>query len=334
MEIYIVFYFWQSDLSRDTNLAAIRQCLRSAINKIENESENLRIELDEATRNTPGSPNIPQIIFNKIENSDIFICDLSTINNTSNEPRKVQNPNVLIELGYAISTLGWNRIILLFNNFHGTFPNDLPFDIDRHRATPFSITNKNDNNGKNHLVNNLLTALISIIKSSPLRPHELKLISPEQRKKERDNKNLTNVLNCLNYTTLDQFLDTFPTHIPSKILFYNEYLESVVTSQTFYLYDENLRTKIISFKNNLSTGLAFFNHYMPSANGKFYSFHNTSKQSEIDFNFLLEQKEIIKNNLSELLNYVRENYLEIDLEETSNTALQAYKRTFEENNLN
>lgn len=328
---YTVFYSWQSDLPKETNLVAIRHCLRAAINKFENDNENLIIELDEATRNTPGSPNIPQTIFNKIENSDIFVCDLSTINNTSNEPRKVQNPNVLIELGYAISTLGWNRIILLFNNFHGTFPNDLPFDINRHRGTPFSIINKDDNNGKNNLSNTLLIALKAIIESSPLKPHELHEISPEQRKKRRDIKNLINVLNCLHFITLDQFLEFFPTHIPSKILFYNEYLQTVLNTQTFYIYDENLRTKIIFFKDSLSEGLAFSDHYMPNGNGKFYSFHNTSERSDVDFHFLLGHKDIIKNSLSELLNYVREYYLEIDLEETSNAAFEAYKNTFEEN---
>lgn len=32
---------------------------------------------------------------------------------------------------------------MLFTELHGVFPNDLPFDIDRHRATPFKITDKN-----------------------------------------------------------------------------------------------------------------------------------------------------------------------------------------------
>ncbi|MGB8192315.1 MAG: hypothetical protein WCF67_10375, partial [Chitinophagaceae bacterium] len=135
-----IFYSWQSDLPKLTNLNAIRQVLRDASSMIESEIEDIRIEIDEATRDLPGSPNIPKAIFGKISASDIFVCDVTTINtNTSADLRRVPNPNVLIELGYAVATLGWDRIIMLFNTVHGNFPNDLPFDIDRHRATKFTI---------------------------------------------------------------------------------------------------------------------------------------------------------------------------------------------------
>jgi len=77
---YTIFYSWQSDLPNDTNKNAIRQALRIASNNIEKEVPNISIKLDEATRDMPGSPNIPNAIFSKIENADIFVCDLSTIN--------------------------------------------------------------------------------------------------------------------------------------------------------------------------------------------------------------------------------------------------------------
>ncbi len=49
----------------------------------------------------------------------------------------VPNPNVLIELGYAIKVLGWSKIICLFNSETGNIE-DLPFDINHNRVTPYS----------------------------------------------------------------------------------------------------------------------------------------------------------------------------------------------------
>jgi len=166
-----VFFSWQSDLPKETNQNAIRECLRNASNLIESEIEETRIVLDEATRGTLGSPNIPLTIFSKIETCEIFVCDITTINH--DQPgKKTPNPNVLIELGYAISSLGWERIILLYNTDYGNFPTDLPFDIDRHRTTKYKVKDKNDKSGKNQLSNVLKEAIITILRHSPLKPSE------------------------------------------------------------------------------------------------------------------------------------------------------------------
>jgi len=72
--------------------------IRNASNKIEIEIHDTRIELDEATKRMPGSPNIPKTILDKIETSDIFICDLPTINSkVAKGFKKVPNPNVPID---------------------------------------------------------------------------------------------------------------------------------------------------------------------------------------------------------------------------------------------
>lgn len=131
-----VFYSWQSDTNQDCNLKAIRNALRLSSVEIEAEIENITLVLDEATRDTAGSPDIPATIFQKISNADIFICDITTINHEFGTlPRKTPNPNVLIELGFAIATLGWGRIIMVFNKSFGQFPRDTPFDIDRRRIS-------------------------------------------------------------------------------------------------------------------------------------------------------------------------------------------------------
>lgn len=40
---------------------------------------------------------------------------------------KTPNPNVMIELGYAIKSLGWDRIILLYDKDFGEIE-EIPFE--------------------------------------------------------------------------------------------------------------------------------------------------------------------------------------------------------------
>lgn len=53
------------------------------------------------------------------------------------EDKKTPNPNVLLELGYAVSRLGWERVICLFNSNIGKIE-DLPFDLRQKRVTAFN----------------------------------------------------------------------------------------------------------------------------------------------------------------------------------------------------
>ena len=75
-------------------------------------------------------------IFAKIDQCDIFVADISIIN-PNIDFRKTSNPNVLIELGYASSKLGWDKILCIHNLMYGKIE-DLPFDI-RHRK-PIAYT--------------------------------------------------------------------------------------------------------------------------------------------------------------------------------------------------
>jgi hypothetical protein len=48
--------------------------------------------------------------------------------------RSIPNPNILIELGYAVAKKGWERIICVMNQQYGG-PSKLPFDL-QHRRWP------------------------------------------------------------------------------------------------------------------------------------------------------------------------------------------------------
>lgn len=133
----IVFYSWQSDLPSKLNRNIIEESLKRALSAIKrDQSETLEPVLDRDTAGTPGSPSISDTIFKKISSADIFIADISIINNLTIN-KKTPNPNVLIELGYAISQLGWDRIILIQNAQFGG-PEDLPFDLRGRRVVTYN----------------------------------------------------------------------------------------------------------------------------------------------------------------------------------------------------
>ncbi len=79
---FVVFYSWQNDSPKKTNRAAIAAALESAGLALQADltDRDLGLRIDEATRNEPGRPNIPQRILEKIDGCDVFVCDVTTIN--------------------------------------------------------------------------------------------------------------------------------------------------------------------------------------------------------------------------------------------------------------
>jgi len=166
-----IFYSWQSDLPNKTNRSFIEKCIRKAIKDCsEKISSGLVLDFDSDTRGKTGSPNITQTIIDKISKSDIFICDISIINQDYTG-RKCPNPNVLFELGYAVKLLGWDRIICIFNNSTGDIA-ELPFDINHHRMLQY---NPSTEDIAKIISNQILHAIIKMYTDgllfSPLKDH-------------------------------------------------------------------------------------------------------------------------------------------------------------------
>lgn len=128
-----IFYSWQSDIRESRNF--ISDCLKRISSKKWN---NVIVEVDRDTVGMAGAPNITDAIFGKIDETDLFVADITIINSECSCTRKVSNPNVLMELGYAIKTLGWERIILLYNQDYGD-AKDMPFDITHQRMTGYTL---------------------------------------------------------------------------------------------------------------------------------------------------------------------------------------------------
>ena len=155
--IHTIFYSWQSDLPETDNKSYIGSCLSKALKKLKKDVDfSIEYVIDRASNNKLGTIDIAQTIFNKINIANLLIADVSIINHKSRKYKKTPNPNVLIELGYGVRTIGWENIICIFNTKYGS-PEDLPFDIRNRRLLLF-----NSDNDKSHLINDLY----NIIKES------------------------------------------------------------------------------------------------------------------------------------------------------------------------
>lgn len=131
----VVFYSWQADLPAPINRTFIGNALEKAAKSIRNDAT---IEVEpvvvRSAEGAAGCPDIAKVILERIERSQVFVCDVSIINagknpaRNSRDRRLTPNPNVLLELGYAMKALGENRIILVCNLAFGK-PETLPFDI-------------------------------------------------------------------------------------------------------------------------------------------------------------------------------------------------------------
>jgi hypothetical protein len=134
-----IFWSWQSDHPGNISRHFVREALEATVIAL---NEDLAIEepereitLDHDRKGVPGSPDLASVILEKIRGSDVFVADVTPVGLTGNDPpRSVMNPNVAIELGYALHTISDRRLIMVMNATFGARA-DLPFDL-RHKAGP------------------------------------------------------------------------------------------------------------------------------------------------------------------------------------------------------
>ena len=156
-----IFYSWQSDLPNNSNRGFIYSCLEKALNEIYRNNEIIsEFFIESDSRGDEGTPDLVSSIFSKIDSCDIFLADISIINKEVNS-RKTPNPNVLIELGYACSKIGWEKTICVFNSDYGNIEN-LPFDI-RNRKPIIYKTNVDKQISKESFVKSLNNSIQGIL---------------------------------------------------------------------------------------------------------------------------------------------------------------------------
>jgi len=163
-----VFYAWQS-LSPKTNRNFIETALDKALKALR---ADIHIEtvIDRNADGIPGIPDIPSSIYTKIENADAFVCDVSFVS-SPDSGRPTPNPNVLIELGYAIHALGENRAIMVFNDTSGDI-GQLPFDLDKRRVMAYHLQEDATTEQRAAQRDRLVSALKNDLKAMLITAHE------------------------------------------------------------------------------------------------------------------------------------------------------------------
>jgi hypothetical protein len=322
---FTIFYSWQSDLPEATNKRAIRSAIRKAISTVEAEIAGLRIDLDEATRDMPGSPNIPQTIIDKIRNADGFIVDITTINSTTSEEyRKTPNPNVVFELGYAVAHLGWGRIIMVFNEAIG-HQRDVPFDFSNQRTSSYrlSLDDHGDKSNSQSLEKMMKEAIRSIVVKQPIKPFVQSPQSTELIQRQRDIANITWVMSAVHLPTIDEAIHSLPYSIGVNVFLFWEEFNARVTSSLFHVYNEVTRTALLGFRDAWGKCLSHGTHYQVISTGKLYIF-SVSPSDESTWNEIEIDRDLLVNALLKLNQELRNSYIEIDLSRTSESAWHQY----------
>jgi len=147
-----IFWSWQSDTPGKIGRYFVRDALAAAIEKLkqapdieeptERETRST-MHLDQDRKGIPGSPDLARVILEKIEQSAVFVADVTPVGNVMIEsdqgpPKKVINPNVAIELGFALHALTDRALLMVMNEHYGSRA-DLPFDLQS-KAGPIMFT--------------------------------------------------------------------------------------------------------------------------------------------------------------------------------------------------
>lgn len=326
-----VFFSWQSDSPAKTNSGAIRSALKVTSEAIEKKYTGVTIVLDEATRNTSGSPNIADKIVEKIDAAQIYIADITTVTEPGSM-RPCANPNVLIELGYAVAQVGWDRTILLFNDAIANFPGDLPFDIIQNRVSNYSMAPEMQGAPKSAATSALQklleVAIQAVIEKNPKTPIQLRGMARERIQHERDVENLNWLLSQIHIPTLDEHIDGLPRYIRDRIFWFWESFKGVVTNSLFHIYDPVLEDAILKLFEGWRATLAFSSRYRQTPGGD-HVFSNpgdsplNSKQ-EADWQQISEGASKMSEALQALLDRVRNAYVEVDIKQTNAKAWKEY----------
>ncbi|MFW1261976.1 TIR domain-containing protein [Vibrio parahaemolyticus] len=322
-----VFYSWQSDISSKTNRNVIEKAITSAIKKhnASLKEEEVQFILDKDTLNEPGSPDIVETIINKIDECELFVADITPIL-TSESGKAMPNSNVLFEAGYSVGKKGFKRTIFVVNEAYSSVET-LPFDLKTKRILKYKLSEADlgDSDNKNNVVKNLSSAISTSLKLIGELPEiELPPIEDptEAIKRERD------------LTKLKRFLEKMPPKViqdhvhhgfESMLMDFNTFtalynMQSIQTFIGFRLYDPQLSERIdvlmTSFDKSLSFGYNFYH-----LRNNLYRFESSEEVSEKDYIGVLDN---LNKALDSLLDYIHNEYVEIDLEEYGNRAWSSY----------
>jgi hypothetical protein len=166
-----IFYSWQSDIKAAANRTLIQDALEGAVKELRADgSISVKPVIERDTKGVPGAPDIGVTILDKIDASAVMVADV-TIVGRGDGTRPTPNPNVLIELGYGLKSLGPGRVILVQNVAFGG-PEELPFDLRQKRVLRYTSAEDAPEraSARRNLQADLKEALALVLAKADIRP--------------------------------------------------------------------------------------------------------------------------------------------------------------------
>lgn len=161
-----IFWSWQSDRGRNVCRDLIKKALVQVAERLTDQlglDESERPDVDHDTEGEPGLVDIVSTILKKIDAAAVFVGDMTPIGK-SDGGKLLPNPNVLLELGYAMKAIGPEKIVLVANTEWAGGPAQLPFDL-RHRRAPitYRLARDADETARQAALEQLVAELTSAI---------------------------------------------------------------------------------------------------------------------------------------------------------------------------
>ena len=105
-------------------------------------SNRIEVNTIEGFMDGKGTVKLDDAIYKEIRSALIFISDITPIaskDEISNKNKWIANPNVMLELGYALAVKNNQNVIITYNKDRKQAKMSFPFDIQSLRIQPYSI---------------------------------------------------------------------------------------------------------------------------------------------------------------------------------------------------
>jgi hypothetical protein len=322
-----IFFCWQNHLDNKLHRFLIRDALNASIGKIQSElpdGTDCILRQDSDTFDRAGSVDIANMILQKIQNSTIVVGDVTPVLYDVEKNYFYPNPNVMLELGYAAKSLGWNRIICLFNKaFCQT--EILPFDIRHRRITSYHCKNLSQKKqAANELESILYNSLRAVLQEIGRGEFDQSL-DDVALKHQRDLLLLRQLMSTIHRGTLDEFIAMgLSCQLNDDCIFFWLGFDAIVSSSYFRFYDKSLEMQVRNFhtgwRDTIDYGSNLF--YPGDRPGSFILLPSSSTRHSGDVERLTNAYAALRKTLRDFLDYVHSHYLEIDMNETDKAAWQ------------
>jgi hypothetical protein len=158
-------------------------------------------------------------------------------------------------------------------------------------------------------------------------------IKPIQRtekeiKEKRDIENLKSILYVMPLNVIYEMIDDLPRYLRSHQVHFFDYFNEKITNPNFHIYNEELDILLkniqVYWYNCVSCGEQYRH-----GNGDTYFFSNfgdapLDKEQQIEWDKILDARYLLKENLDNFVNIIRNNYLSLNIEKINNNGIQEY----------